>query len=212
MINEMLYQEENGWISQMDPARLRASGLPAEAFSRHHLHQLKPRADVEGLESAVRAIKAVVDGELTKPVMFYGTAGLGKTHLAHAAAIMLLARGKTVRFCPVPGLLDELRRGYQVSEMKPDQQGTERTYEMIMNWLGRVHLLILDDIGAAKVTDWSLEKLDQIVDMRYSNDKPVLITSNRIDFSERIVDRCKEGALIRIKGASYRGTIPLTQI
>ena len=107
-------------------------------------------------------------------------------------------------------LLDDLREGYRISEnYRSDQLASDaKTYTRLMAWLQTVHLLVLDDIGVNKPSEWAVEKLDQIVNFRYANNKPLILTANSLKFSDRIVDRCKEGAVVRLKGPSYRGHLP----
>jgi len=206
MIN-MAFQDDTGEVRGVNPAWVRISGLPEENYKAQRLHTIQHRPNVSGLEEAVRIVGALARGELEMPlVLLVGTSGLGKTHLSYAAGWMTLSRGKTVAFYSVPDLLDELKRGYEVSSLSPDQRGNERTYEAIMGWMQRVHLLILDDMGMEKKTDWSAEKLDQIVNYRYTYHKPTLITSNTLDLSPRIVSRCREGMVVVLKGPDYRAS------
>ena len=59
-------------------------------------------------------------------------------------------------------------------------------------------LLIIDDLGAARITEWSDEKLFEIVDYRYSQELPIIFTTNvtpaelRAKISDRTIDRLKE--------------------
>ena len=207
----LCYQDETGQARPIDPAKIRLSGMPESTFHTHSLAALLLRPEVEGLETAVRTVERLISGEMPKPLaLFYSaTPGLGKTHLAYAAGWMMLGKGKSVAFHKVADLLDELRNGYRVSEnYRPSQLAGSGlwTYEQIMRRIQMVHFLILDDIGLQKMSEWSIEKLDQIVDYRYDNNKTTLLTANGLDFSHRIVSRCKEGALVRLKGPDYRGT------
>ena len=205
------YQDETGHVRQIEPAKIRLARMPESTFYTHRLSMLNPRPELEGLETAIKTVRQLVMDELPKPLaLFYSaTPGLGKTHLAYAAGWMMLGAGKSVSFYKTADLLDELRGGYRISEnYRADQMagGTLWTYEQIMRRVQTVHFLILDDIGLQKMTDWSVEKLDQIVDYRYDNNKATLLTANGLEFSQRIVSRCKEGALVRLKGTDYRGT------
>lgn len=206
----IVYQDDAGNMRELSPSLVHLSGLPEGTEKRHRIFQMILRPEVEGLEKAIKAVTDVVDGRITKPVLIYSSSkGVGKTHLAHGAGWMMLNAGKTVAFYYVADLLDALKEGYNVSQnYRPEQLvgSVHRTYEQVMAWAQNVHLLILDDVGVQKLTDWSMEKLDQIVDYRYARNKPLIMTANSLDFSDRIVDRCKEGAIVRLKGPSYRGT------
>jgi len=67
-----------------------------------------------------------------------------------------------------------------------------------------VSLLILDDLGVEKGTEWAAAKLDAIVDYRYLEKLPMVITANTLELSERILDRMREGRIVRLRGQSYR--------
>jgi DNA replication protein DnaC len=193
-------------FSELDNALVRATRLTESSYQTKRLYTLKARKDVVGLDDAIKAVTAMVNGEMDMPlVLLVSTPGLGKTHLAQAAVWMMIDNYKTATFYKVVNLLDELKRGYEVSGKSWDQQGTDRTYEQIMSWLQRVGLLVLDDIGVEKMTDWSGEKIDQIIDNRYSNNLPLLLTSNTMELPPRIVSRCKEGRIVILKGTDYRG-------
>ena len=80
-----------------------------------------------------------------------------------------------------------------------------------MNALIQCDLLILDDIGAEKVTDWVQDTLFRMVDGRYRREKPIFYTSNLkpkelVDkLGQRIYDRILETTYqIENKATSYR--------
>ncbi|GAI94135.1 unnamed protein product, partial [marine sediment metagenome] len=101
----------------------------------------------------------------------------------------------------VENLLDTLRRGYS-SWQKGDPEG----YQSILGFTQNASLLVLDDLGAQHGTDWATSKLDQIIDYRYINQKPLIVTSNLAleQLPARIMDRLREGVLIHLKGESFR--------
>ena len=96
-----------------------------------------------------------------------GGYGTGKTHLA-IAALNEMGRG---RFWKVPDLLDWLRReGYGERGIGIDA-ALSALREMPV-------LLVLDDLGAEKTTEWAAEQLYRILDARYEARRPTIITSN----------------------------------
>jgi len=205
-MSELIYQDEKG-LHELDSHKVKLSGIPEIAFKEQRMADLLPRDDVHGLEDAVKLVEGVVKGRITKPVLLVGQPGLGKTHVARAAGIMALHLGKLVAYYKIADLLDKLRSGYDTSK-KPllERCGDEQPIEVIMRWVKDVAwLLIIDDVGLEKATDWTAEKLDQIIDARYENNKAVIMTANSLEISPRILDRCKEGGVIHIKGVSYRG-------
>lgn len=72
-----------------------------------------------------------------------------------------------------------------------------------------VPVLIIDDLGLEKATDWAAEKLDLIIDHRWLNNMALVVTTNALgkDLSPRIADRLrdtKRGRVVQIAAESYR--------
>jgi len=103
-----------------------------------------------------------------RPVMLLGAPGTGKTHLAVAyLREWMIAHGDTgAWFCRVLDLLRRLRRGYEVGEDLVDRLGRETGF------------LVLDDLGTEMATDFALQNIYDIVDLRYAYGLPLVITSN----------------------------------
>jgi len=99
-----------------------------------------------------------------------GKYGSGKTHLAAAIANARLAQGEQVIFITVPDLLDYLRSAYAPN--------AEDTYDSLFDKVKNAYLLILDDLGAENPSQWAQEKLFQLLNHRYVNRMPTVITTN----------------------------------
>ncbi|MEX0993086.1 MAG: ATP-binding protein [Solirubrobacterales bacterium] len=102
---------------------------------------------------------------------FMGDKGTGKTTLAMLASKSALAAGHSVAIYSVPKLLAEIRDTY-------DSQPGERSYMDFYQRLVGVDLLHLDDLGAEKQTDWVLEQLYSLVNERYEQERPIIVTTN----------------------------------
>lgn len=102
-------------------------------------------------------------------LLIQGYYGCGKTHLAAAVANYAVSMDINTLFITVPDLLDTLRYSYS----DPDATFEER-FEEIRN----VPLLIMDDFGTQNATPWAQEKLFQILNFRYINKLPLVITTN----------------------------------
>lgn len=98
-----------------------------------------------------------------------GPYGCGKTHLAAAVANFSVGLGVPTLFLTVPDLLDTLRFSYS---------DPEATFEARFEEIRLSSLLILDDFGTQNATSWAREKLFQIVNFRYINKLPLVVTSN----------------------------------
>ncbi|MFO7742012.1 MAG: ATP-binding protein [Anaerolineae bacterium] len=107
-------------------------------------------------------------------LLFTGTYGCGKTHLAAAIANHRVAEGFPALFVVVPDLLDHLRATFSPKSAVP----FDKRFEEVR----RTPLLILDDLGTESATPWAREKLYQIFDYRYNARLPTVITTaNKVD-------------------------------
>ena len=105
-----------------------------------------------------------------KGLILVGNNGVGKSHLACSIANELIKNGIPIIYGTLINLLAELKNTYDVynniSEMK------------IIKLYEKVDLLIIDDLGKEKPSEWGLEKLFTIINSRYENNLPVIITTN----------------------------------
>ena len=122
-------------------------------------------------------------------LLLQGRYGCGKTHLAAAVANYVVDLGISALFITVPDLLDSLRFTYD----DPNTPFSQR-FEDIRN----AQLLVMDDFGTHNATPWAQEKLFQILNYRYINHLPVLVTTN-LDLDQlegRIRSRLQDPELV----------------
>ncbi len=139
-------------------------------------------------------------GSLNGWLLLQGGFGSGKTHLAAAIANSVVGMGVPTLFLTVPDLLDTLRFSYDSEDTSFEQR-----FEEIRN----APLLVLDDFGTQNATTWAQEKLFQIVNYRYINKLPLVVTTNlELDEIEaRIRSRLADPELVsavRISAPDYR--------
>jgi DNA replication protein DnaC len=127
----------------------------------------QPQAD--STEAAFITAKRYADN-LKGWMFLWGGYGCGKTHLAAAIANTAVARNIPTLFLTVPDLLDSLRFTFDSEETS-----FEERFDEIRN----IPLLVLDDFGTQNMTSWALEKLFQIINYRYINQLPLVVTSNQ---------------------------------
>lgn len=99
--------------------------------------------------------------------------GRGKSHLAIAICREWLKRGVPAKYAYVPELLDDIRDSYQKDEI------TGQSYSQLLDVLGTVPLLVLDDLGTEKKSEWATEKLQTIIDHRSRSTLPLVVTTNK---------------------------------
>lgn len=101
---------------------------------------------------------------------FYGPTGCGKTHLAVAILRGVAARGFSVRFANAPEMLAEVRASWR--------DDSERSEFQIIEDLTEADLLVLDDLGAEKLTDRAVETLYLIFNRRSQDGRATIVTTN----------------------------------
>ncbi len=112
----------------------------------------------------------LVNGIEKKGLILVGNNGVGKTHLACSIANKLIENGTPVIYGTLINLLAELRNSYDIDNNISEME--------IIKLYENVDLLIIDDLGKEKPSEWGLEKLFTIVNNRYENNLPVIITTN----------------------------------
>lgn len=157
-------------------------------------------------------------------LLMKGRYGTGKTHLAIAIikkaaywfasnyaekrtdypvdAIATKENLRPILFKNVTDLLQNIKKAYNHIDVDEDQ---------VMWKYQTKPLLVIDDLGAEKPSDWQQEKLYSILDYRYRELKPTVITTNYsmgelIDrVSQRVVERIQEASQkTGFRGESYR--------
>ena len=103
-------------------------------------------------------------------IFFFGSVGTGKTHLSVAIARQLLERGIACRFADYRQLLKDIQATYD-----PTNPATEAS---VVRPLLDVEVLVLDDLGVGRATEWALETLHYILNHRYSHRLATIVTSN----------------------------------
>ncbi len=107
-------------------------------------------------------------------LLFCGDNGVGKTHLAVAVLRELVsAKGARGQFWDFHELIREIKSSYDPETKTSELQVLEPVVEK--------DVLLLDDLGAWKMTDWMNDTLFYILNSRYMAKRPTLITTNYQD-------------------------------
>lgn len=131
--------------------------------------------------------------------------GLGKTHLLSAVALKLLQQGVQVLMVNDTDIMAEMRQ----AQLENDSN----RFEKIINSIEQVELLIWDDLGKAKSTEWVLNQYYRIINYRYRMGLPICFSTNEDmeSLSDKVGDAtasrlsaiCR-GRLITCEGPDYR--------
>jgi DNA replication protein DnaC len=166
----------------------------------------------EKLANAVLAVKRFANSfpNVSKGLCLIGPHGIGKTHLAVAAMRTVLANGNQAVFYEVSDLLRLIRSTYNP---------VTKTAEMeFLQPLLTTQLLVLDDVGKEKTSEWVEETMTFIVNTRYNHRLTTIFTSNyednpdaealdslRVRVGSRMYSRIHEMCdFVEYGGADYR--------
>ncbi len=187
-----LYEMSNlDRLSHLTLENFRTSGNPKAEF-------VTPQ-EISSLQEA-KNVSEEFSNTLQGWLLLEGAYGCGKTHLAAAIANAAVQRGVPTLFITVPDLLDSLRFAYG---------NPETTFEARFEEIRNADLLVMDDFGTQNATAWAQEKLFQIINYRYVNKLPTVITTNLIldEIESRIRSRLQDSDYvqhIRIFAPDYR--------
>lgn len=203
---EAKIREAQNFAKKREIEKLFSISNLGERFSKSTFESFLDRNGSEtAYKVAVKYVKTFKEWN-GESLLLWGEPGNGKTHLAAAIVNELSKKGYIVVFQSVPELLQRIRSTFNSENKENETQ--------IMRALLECDLLILDDIGAEKTTEWVEEKLFNIIDGRYRKELPTLYTSNlepkelKNQVGKRSYDRMVETSLtVKNEAASYRREI-----
>ena len=152
------------------PRLLRAARIPEryrhcelENYETHDEGQLRA---LEKSRYFVESFPTIETG-----ILFMGPCGVGKTHIAVGILrALILNKGVPGLFVDFRDLLKEIQETYnRVNVLSASQ---------ILQPIFGVEVLVLDDLGASKPTDWVRDTLAHIINKRYNDEKTTLFTTN----------------------------------
>ena len=150
----------------------------------------------------VRGFAGRIDEHLDagRGLWFHGDVGTGKTSLAMLVAKAAVDRDRTVAVYSVPQLLARIRDTFG------DDAG--ESHAALIRRLSAVDLLVLDDLGAERQTEWVLEQLYSLVNERWQDERSILVTSNTPDPELGDAQRQLREEIDRLRGLRERSASP----
>ena len=135
-------------------------------------------------------------------LLLYGSVGTGKTHVAACVANALIDKGYKVRMTNFGSIVSKLQESFQGRQKYID--------DLAENY----NLLIIDDLGAERQSEFMKEQIFNVIDSRYRSGKPMIVTTNLTAeqlkkpedvasgrIYDRILERCHP---LKIDGESMR--------
>lgn len=114
-------------------------------------------------------------------LVMIGTCGTGKTHLGVSVLRELTAKGIACRFCDYAELIEQMRASYH-------PESDESARNLVAPFL-EVEVLLLDDLGAVRGSEWVLEQVLVLLNTRYKHGRPTIITTNYRDAALAELDK-----------------------
>jgi len=114
-------------------------------------------------------------------LLLVGPSGVGKTHLSVAALKQLTQKGVHCLFCDYRELLKKIQNSYN-----PSVQTTELH---LLRPIFETEVVLLDDLGAVKPSEWVWDTVSLILNARYNEKLTTIITSNFLDGASAAAER-----------------------
>lgn len=197
-----LVQEE---IDDLYKAAGLTGPLREQTFDRFDL-SVYPQGDREYMgkvmEHCRRFGQAVAQGRAAESLLLMGDVGRGKTYLSSAIANIVVGAHKTVVYFTFDEFMD-LVRMHKFDDDEAYKEGLQRLMD--------ADLIVLDDLGAEKVTDFVAQELFTIINHRMNRQLPMVVSTNLTPgeitdtYGDRIASRLLNGFdAIMLRGDDVR--------
>jgi DNA replication protein DnaC len=181
---------ENANISSAQPCDCRAEGRAERLEGNSQIPTLYRNASFDNfqvpgnenptarreLTTVLLAVKQFVrdfPNEKRPGLLLIGETGCGKTHLAVAALREIMAKGFEGLFCNYQTLLNSIKAGYDPASNSSNREAYQAALDS--------EVLLLDDLGAHRITDWVEDTVNSIVTYRCDGRKALIATTNMPD-------------------------------
>ena len=193
------------WKTIQEARQRRDTEHPEIILSLNGVPKRFQNCSFENFKGNPKAVQACRNHDLSNGLYMFGGAGRGKTHLAVAKLRELVKTGHyDFQFASLATLLSKLARAAF------DTNKSSESEARLVEKYSQTNILVLDDLGQHGASPWVITKLYLIIDSRYSEEKPTIITSNfgldeiHKKLGEPIASRLSESRIIHITGLDYR--------
>jgi DNA replication protein DnaC len=197
-------QRNNAHSSTLEKVKL------PKRYATCHLNNYKPADSSQETAQKYASWFAMNYPAVDRGILFTGPVGIGKTHLAVSILKGLTERGFPCLFYEFGALLKEIQDSYN-----PNTKASELA---VLAPVLNADVLVLDELGASKPTDWVRDTMAHIINTRYNDRKATIFTTNYPDerkndredtledrigvrLRSRLFEMCRT---IEMKGSDYR--------
>lgn len=133
----------------------------------------------EALTTLIKYTHLCTENKVKDGIIIYGSIGYENTHLAASIANEIIRNKKIALLERTSSITDRIKESFNK---------TITTESKIMELYSNVDMLIIDDFGSETISKWALEKLYRIINNRYENELPIVITTRytREELMEKI--------------------------
>ena len=145
---------------------------------------------------ASKILDGYLAGKVEQGLLFMGPVGVGKTHISVSILRGLIDQGVQCLFYEFGALLKEIQDSYnsvsQTSELK------------VLAPVYQTEVLVLDELGASKPTDWVRDTMQQIIGTRYNDRRLTIFTTNYLDARRNPTDESLEDRIgVRLRSRLF---------
>jgi DNA replication protein DnaC len=148
-------------------------------YDGFHFHNYKPQTASQEAAFKYSTALTMEYPAVDRGLLLMGSVGVGKTHLAVSILKGLTERGFTCLFYEFGSLLKEIQDSYNAN--------THASELGVLTPVLNADVLVLDELGASKPTDWVRDTMAHVINTRYNDKKLTVFTTNYLD--ERKNDR-----------------------
>lgn len=180
-------------------AKLLADACIPKLYNESSLQTYQPsRGNLSQLRAYNYAHTFVRDYPIIeRGILFMGSVGVGKTHLSAGILRGMIEKGISCRFYEYRSLLKEIQNSYN-----PNTNTTEMN---ILAPLFEYEVIVLDELGAARPSEWVQDTIGLIINARYNEKKLTILTTNYLDECQSPVDeRLGDRIGVRLRSRLYQ--------
>ena len=109
-----------------------------------------------------------IDNKLENGLIITGNSGVGKTHLAASISNELIEKDILVLMGRLTSLLDMIKETFKDNSKSENE---------LIDLFSNLDMIVIDDLGTEKISQWALDKLYTIIENRNENKLPIIITT-----------------------------------